>query len=208
MIDASHEEFSKNVLITSGVVKNAHDKGIAVEAELGILSGVEDDIISEKSLYTDPDQAAEFVEKTKCDSLAIAIGTSHGAYKMKSTGKIRIDILKKIKALLPDFPIVLHGASNVSQSEVQRINNAGGKIKDDAKGISPEELSEAIKLGVSKINIATDLRIIWTRVHREFFNNSPEQFDPIIPGKEYIKELSQFVKNKCESFLVNPGWKF
>lgn len=207
MIDASHEDFVKNIEITSEIVNKAHEKGIVVEAELGILSGIEDDLISEKSLFTDPDQAVEFVEKTQCDSLAIAIGTSHGVYKLKNTEGLKIDILKRIKELLPNFPIVLHGASNVSQNEIQRINNVGGKINNAAKGIDQQELLEAVKLGVTKINIATDLRILWTRIHRNFFNNSPEQFDPVTPGKEYIKELCQFVKNKCESFLVNPNWK-
>ncbi|MGD8779888.1 MAG: class II fructose-bisphosphate aldolase [Ignavibacteria bacterium] len=204
MIDASHEDFEKNISITSDIVKKAHDKGISVEAELGVLSGVEDDlnISDERSKYTDPNQVVEFVERSGCDSLAVAVGTSHGAYKMSGGKGLQLDILKEIQEKLPGFPIVLHGASNVPQSEVKRINQSGGKLKSTAKGIDENELLQAIGLGVTKINIATDMRLIWTRVHREFFENTPELFDPIIPGKEYIEELKKFVKEKCQSLII------
>lgn len=204
MIDASHEKFENNISITSEIVERAHHKGIAVEAELGVLSGVEDDInVSEyDSRFTDPNQVYEFVEKTNCDSLAVAVGTSHGAYKMQNVNGLRFDILKKIQNQLDIFPIVLHGASNVPKEEIKRINNAGGKLEENAKGIDLEEIQKAISLGVSKINIATDLRLIWTRVHREYFNNSPELFDPIIAGKIYIEELQSFVNQKCKSFCL------
>ncbi len=205
MIDASHENFENNITITTEIVKRAHDKGISVEAELGVLSGVEDeiDIDSRKAKYTDPDQAVEFVERTGCDSLAIAAGTSHGAYKFKGSTGLNFEILKRIQIFLPEFPLVLHGASSVPDEEIQRINNAGGKIRSDAKGIAYDELLNAIQLGVTKINIATDLRLIWTRVHREFFMNSPELFDLVIPGEKYIEELKLFVKHKCQSLVVS-----
>lgn len=204
MIDASHEDFSKNIAITSEIVKKAHDKGIAVEAELGILSGVEDDIsVSEKSSkYTDPDQVNEFVERTKCDSLAVAVGTSHGAYKLSAGQGLQLDILKRIQKILPGFPIVLHGASNVPHEEITRINNAGGNLNSSAKGIDPEEIKQAITFGVTKINVATDLRLLWTRIHREFFRDTPELFDMVVPGRMYIEELSEFVNLKCNSLLV------
>ncbi|MBU0474625.1 MAG: class II fructose-bisphosphate aldolase [Bacteroidetes bacterium] len=205
MIDASHEDFDKNISITSEIVKRAHDKGIAVEAELGVLSGVEDDIsVSElNSRFTNPNQVKEFVDKTNCDSLAVAIGTSHGAYKMKNIAGLQLDILKQIQDLLGKYPIVLHGASNVPMDEVIRINKNGGNLEANAKGINIDEIRKAIQLGVCKINIATDLRLIWTRVHREFFNESPELFDPIIPGKKYINELESFVAAKCQSFCLD-----
>lgn len=205
MIDASHENFEKNISITSAIVKKAHNKGVKVEAELGILSGVEDDlnISDDRSKYTNPEQVVEFVKRTGCDSLAVAIGTSHGAYKMSGGKGLRLDILKEIQRLLPGFPIVLHGASNVPQEEVERINKSGGKLKSGAKGVDEKELLEAIKLGVTKINIATDMRLIWTRVHREFFNETPDLFDPVVPGKKYMEELKKFVEQKCKSLIIN-----
>ena len=205
MIDASHEDFEQNISISTEIVKRAHDKGIGVEAELGVLSGIEDDIniSDEKSKYTDPDQVVEFVEKTGCDSLAVAVGTSHGAYKMSEGGGLKLNILERIQKLLPGFPIVLHGASNVPLDEVEKINNFGGHISSKAKGVNNLEMLEAIKFGVTKINIATDLRLIWTRIHREFFTNTPELFDPVIPGKKYIEELTKFVSQKCQSLKIN-----
>jgi fructose-bisphosphate aldolase class II len=205
MIDASHEEFYKNISITSEIVQRAHSNGIAVEAELGVLSGVEDHINISKndSRYTKPEQVVEFVEKTQCDSLAVAIGTSHGAYKLSSGQGLQLHILEQIHKMLPGFPIVLHGASNVPADEIVRINNAGGNLKTTAKGISVEELRQAIKLGVAKINVATDLRLLWTRVHREFFKNESDQFDPVIPGKKYMEELQEFVYKKCKSLYLD-----
>lgn len=204
MIDASAETFHENIRITSEVVKMAHEKGIAVEAELGVLSGREDHITvsSDKALYTDPDQTEEFVKCTGCDSLAVAVGTSHGAYKFSGGKGLQIHILAEIRKRLPGFPLVLHGASGVPPDEVNRINNAGGKISDYAKGVSDNELIMAIKEGVVKINIATDMRLIWTRVHREFFMNDPDKFDMVIPGKIYMQELENFVAGKC-TFLMS-----
>jgi len=207
MIDASHEDYNKNISITSEIVRRAHDKGIAVEAELGVLSGIEDDknISNDLEKYTDPNQVVEFVERTGCDSLAVAVGTSHGAYKLSGGKGIQLNILKEIQKRLPGYPIVLHGASNVPKAEVERINQTGGKIKLSAQGIDEKELLQAIRYGVTKINIATDLRLIWTRVHREYFYNSPELFDPISPGKKYMEELNEFVNQKCKSLIVSPN---
>jgi fructose-bisphosphate aldolase, class II len=205
MIDASHEPFQENVRITKGIVKAAHARGIAVEAELGVLSGVEDDlsIDAKHALCTDPQQAREFIEATQCDSLAIAIGTSHGAYKFSGSQKLQLHILQEIQHLVPGFPLVLHGASSVPMEEVARINKAGGRISEDAKGTDEKELLQAIKLGVCKINIATDMRLIWTRIHREFFMNSPEKFDMVVPGKEYMDALETFVAQKCMALKPN-----
>lgn len=202
MIDASHEPFGKNVSLTKEIVTKAHQKNIAVEAELGILSGIEDDIsIDEKhKKFTQPSEVEEFVKQTGCDSLAIAIGTSHGAYKFSGEQGLQFDILKEIQKILPGYPLVLHGGSAVNNEEIQRINAAGGQLGTDAKGVSNEELLKAIELGVCKINIATDARLIWTRVHREFFELSPGQFDPIIPGKTFMNEFEKFNLEKFELF--------
>lgn len=204
MIDASHEDFEKNISITSEIVKRAHDKNISVEAELGVLSGIEDDknVSDEHSNYTNPNQVVEFVEQTKCDSLAVAVGTSHGAYKMSGGKGIQLEILKEIQKRLPGYPLVLHGASHVPPKEIERINHFGGKLFSSAKGVDERELLEAIKYGVTKINIATDMRLIWASVHREFFCSSPELFDPAIPGKMYMEELKEFVKQKCKSLVI------
>ena len=205
MIDASHEEFEKNISITSEIVKRAHDSDVAVEAELGVLSGVEDenDVDSTKARYTDPDQAVEFVERTGCDSLAIAAGTSHGAYKLKGSSGLNFELLQRIQIFLPGFPLVLHGASSIPEEEILKINNAGGNIRSGAKGIANDMLLKAVQLGITKINIATDLRLIWARVHREFFKESPELFDLVVPGKKYIEELKMFVMHKCQSLIVS-----
>jgi len=200
MIDASHESFETNVTVTKQIVKAAHVKNIAVEAELGILSGVEDDILVEESQkkYTQPSEVEEFVKQTNCDSLAVAVGTSHGAYKFSGEQGLQFDILKEIQNKLPEFPLVLHGGSAVNKEEIQRINAAGGQLGIEAKGVSDKELVKAIQFGVCKINIATDARLIWTRVNRDFFKNTPDQFDPIIPGKSFIEEFEKFNLEKFE----------
>jgi fructose-bisphosphate aldolase, class II len=199
MIDASHEPFEENIRVTKEIVDRAHSRGIAVEAELGVLSGIEDHItVDEKnSRYTKPAQAREFVERTGCDSLAVAIGTSHGAYKFSGNDGLQLNILKEIQQQLPGFPLVLHGASAVLDDEVKRINLAGGCLKENAKGIDASDLLQALKFGVCKVNIATDMRLIWARVHREFFLNEPEKFDMVVPGKKYMDELEKFVSEKC-----------
>lgn len=200
MIDASHEDYHINIDITSGIVELAHSKGITVEAELGVLSGVEDDksIDDYRANYTDPGEAVAFVNETACDSLAIAVGTSHGAYKFSGKGGLQFRILEEIRNELPGFPLVLHGASAVPLEEVERINRAGGSLSMKARGVENESLKKAIQLGVCKINIATDTRLIWARVHREFFKNSPELFDLVIPGTEYIKAYEDFMIRKFE----------
>jgi fructose-bisphosphate aldolase class II len=200
MIDASHDNFETNVARTKSVVEKAHAMGIAVEAELGILSGVEDDLNIEasKARYTDPVQARQFVEKTDCDSLAVAVGTSHGAYKFSGGRGLQFKVLEKIQEQLPGFPLVLHGASLVNRDDVERINRLGGKLQQDAEGVTKDALTQAIHLGVCKVNIATDLRLLWTRVHREFFSNYPEQFDPVVPGKEYRQACIEMLTERFE----------
>lgn len=197
MIDGSKYDFEENVALTKKVVDYAHSKGVVVEAELGKLAGIEDDVnVSEEdSMYTDPEQAKEFVERTGCDSLAIAIGTSHGAYKFKGEAKLRFDILAKIKELIPNTPIVLHGASTVIPELVEKCNKYGGDIPG-AKGVPDEMLHEASILGVSKINVDTDLRLAMTSEIRKVFVEEPSVFDPrkyLTPARESIK---QTVKHK------------
>jgi fructose-bisphosphate aldolase class II len=197
MIDASHDPFEKNIEITKRVVDAAHAKGISVEAELGMLGGVEEDIKVEEgnACLTDPDQAKEFVTKTGCDSLACAIGTSHGAFKFKGRQSLHFDVLEKIKVRLPGFPLVMHGSSSVPKEEVDRINKAGGTIKD-SMGVDVKEYLPAAKLGVTKVNIDTDGRLVWTRVHREFFRDKPAEFDFRPPGKVFMDEYTKFIASR------------
>lgn len=197
MIDASHEPFDKNVEITKRVVKAAHAAGIVVEAELGQLGGVEEDIKVDEAnaKLTNPDQAKEFVELTKVDSLACAIGTSHGAFKFTGTQGLHFEVLEEIQKRLPGFPLVMHGSSSVPQEEVARINAAGGNLKG-AKGVDENEFTRAASLGVTKVNIDTDGRLVWTRVHREFFRDFPGKFDLRDPGKIFINEYAHFISHK------------
>lgn len=201
MIDASHDEFEMNISRTKSVVEKAHAKGVVVEAELGVLSGVEDDMsIDDKdALYTNPKQAREFVERSGCDSLAIAVGTSHGAYKFSGGQGLQFHILAAIQQALPLYPLVLHGSSLVDKKEVALINKYGGNLQEDAAGVTDAELQKAIAYGICKVNIATDLRLLWTRVHREFFSVSPELFDPVVPGKKYMEAYQVFM---CSRFDV------
>ncbi len=199
MIDASHEPFEKNIEITRRVVERAHAKGLVVEAELGMLGGVEEHVKVDEAnaKLTNPDQAKEFVERTGCDSLACAIGTSHGAFKFSGTQALRFDVLEEIQKRLPGFPLVMHGSSSVPEEEVARINAAGGNIKG-AKGVNEKEFARAALLGVTKVNIDTDGRLVWTRVHREFFRDHPEKFDLREPGEIFKKEYAAFIKHKNE----------
>lgn len=203
MIDASHESFEKNVEITKRVVERAHAKGISVESELGMLGGVEEDIqVDEKhAMLTDPEEARKFVELTGCDSLAVAIGTSHGAYKFSGKQGLHFDRIEEIQRLLPNTPLVMHGSSSVPREEVERINGAGGKMDPSAQGVNADEFARAVKLGVTKVNIDTDGRLVWTRVHREFFRDKPEQFDFRAPGKIFIQEYADFIVNKSNKLL-------
>ena len=195
MIDGSKYDFEENVALTKQVVDYAHPRGVVVEAELGKLAGIEDDVnvSASDAMYTDPMQAKEFVERTGCDSLAIAIGTSHGAYKFKGEAKLRFDILSKVKELIPNTPIVLHGASTVIPELVEMCNKYGADIPG-AKGVPDEILHEASKSGVSKINVDTDLRLAMTAAIRKEFTESPSTFDPrkyLGPARDLIKETVQ-----------------
>ena len=200
MIDASHEPFEENIAITKRVVDRAHKKGISVEAELGQLGGVEEDIKVDEghASLTNPDEAVEFVRRTGCDSLAAAIGTSHGAYKFKGKQGLHFDVIEEIKKRIPGTPIVMHGSSSVPKEEVERINAAGGKLDPSARGVDENEYLPAAKLGVTKVNIDTDGRLVWTRVHREFFRDHPDQFDFRPPGKIFVEEYAKFIARKNE----------
>ena len=195
MIDGSKHSFEENIAITRQVVEYAHDHGVVVEGELGRLAGIEDDVnvSAEDSSYTRPEEVQEFVERTGVDSLAIAIGTSHGAFKYKPGQKpqLRFDILEEVQNLLPGFPIVLHGASSVVQEHVATINANGGQLKE-AIGIPEDMLRQSAKLAVCKINIDTDLRLAMTAGVRKFLMEHPEEFDPrkfLIPGRDYIRDM-------------------
>ena len=199
MIDGSKYDFEENISITKQVVDYAHSKGVVVEAELGKLAGVEDEVsVSEDDArYTDPEQAYEFVSRTGCDSLAIAIGTSHGAYKFKGDARLRFDILSKVKEKLPNTPIVLHGASSVIPELVDMCNNNGGDIPG-AKGCPDEMLKQAGENGVSKINVDTDLRLAMTAQIRRVFNEEPSVFDP----RKYLGAARDEIK-KTVSHKIN-----
>jgi fructose-bisphosphate aldolase class II len=199
MIDASHHSFDENIAITRRVAEAAHARGIVVEAELGQLGGVEEHVqVSEsEAKLTNPEQAREFVERSGCDSLAVAIGTSHGAFKFSGSQSLHFEVLEEIQKRLPGFPLVMHGSSSVPQEEVERINAAGGMLKG-AKGVNENQFRRAAELGVTKINIDTDGRLVWTRVHREFFRDHPEQFDLRDPGKVFMGEYAKFIAHKNE----------
>lgn len=200
MIDGSKYPFEENIAITNKVVEYAHERGVVVEAELGRLAGVEDDIkvSGREATYTDPDQAVEFVERTGVDSLAIAIGTSHGAYKFKGEPKLDFDRLEKISKLLPNYPLVLHGASTVLPEFVAKCNQFGGQIQG-AQGVPEEMLLRAGKLGVCKINIDTDLRLAMTASIREHLANHPSDFDP----RQYLKPAREAIKNMVKHKIKN-----
>ncbi|MCT4536120.1 class II fructose-1,6-bisphosphate aldolase [Halodesulfovibrio sp.] len=193
MYDGSHLDFEENIAVTKQVVEYAHERGVVVEAELGRLAGIEDDVQAEKSIYTDPDQAVEFVERTGCDSLAIAIGTSHGAYKFKGEARLDFARLEKISNMLPEYPIVLHGSSSVPQEFVEMANKYGGDI-GSAKGVPEELLRKAATFGVCKINIDTDIRLAMTANIRKHFAENPSHFDP----RQYLKPARQAVKDMVQ----------
>lgn len=206
MIDGSKHPFEENIAITKKVVEYAHDKGVVVEAELGRLAGIEDavNVNDRDATFTDPDQAVEFVERTGVDSLAIAIGTSHGAYKFKGEPRLDFERLEKISNLLPGFPLVLHGASTVLPEFVDLCNTYGGDVKG-AKGVPEEMLLKAGKLGVCKINIDTDLRLAMTASIRKHLYENPSDFDPrkyLSPAREAIKNM---VKHKMRNVLNCSG---
>ena len=195
MIDASHEPLAKNIEITRRIVDRAHAKGIVVEAELGQLGGVEEDVVGSVCL-TDPDQAAEFVARSGCDSLAVAIGTSHGAYKFAGKQGLHFDVLEKLrKTLPPGFPMVMHGSSSVPKEWVDRINAAGGKMKTTS-GVDEAQYLPAAKLGVCKVNIDTDGRLVWCAIHREAFRDDPANFDLRPPGKVFMAAYADYIIHK------------
>ena len=212
MIDASSKPFAENIEITRKVVEYAHDHGVVVEAELGTLAGIEDDVkvAAHAASYTRPEEVEEFVTKTGCDSLAIAIGTSHGAYKFTAAQctrnadgvlvppPLRFDVLEEVSRRLPGFPIVLHGSSSVPQNYVKMINENGGKMPD-AVGIPEEQLRHAAELSVCKINIDSDLRLAMTGTIRQFFNEHPDKFDP----REYLKPARANIKELVRHKLVD-----
>ena len=221
MIDASSESFEKNIEITKKVVEYAHDHGVVVEAELGSLAGIEDEVnvSAEAASYTRPEEVEEFVAKTGCDSLAIAIGTSHGAYKFKPEQctvneqgilvppPLRFDILEEVSKRLPGFPIVLHGSSSVPQDFVKMVNENGGNMPN-AVGVPEEQLRKAAAMSVCKINIDSDLRLAMTGTIRQYFNDHPDHFDPrqyLKPARSAIKEL---VKHKLIHVLGCDGKAF
>ena len=200
MFDGSKYDFEENVRLTKEVVDYAHSHGVVVEAELGKLAGIEDDVnvASSDAMYTDPEHAKEFVERTGCDSLAIAIGTSHGAYKFKGEAKLRFDILEKVKELIPNTPIVLHGASTVIPELVEMCNKYWADIPG-AKGVPDEILNEASKRGVSKINVDTDLRLAMTGQIRKVLTEEPSSFDP----RKYLTPAREEVKNTVKHKIMD-----
>jgi fructose-bisphosphate aldolase, class II len=204
MIDGSHLPFEENIALTRRVVEYAHAHGVWVEAELGRLAGVEDEVSSDVIIYTDPDEAAEFVERSGCDSLAIAIGTSHGAYKFKSEARLDFDRLERIKGLLPNYPIVLHGASSVLPEFIEMSNRFGGKIAG-AMGVPEDLLRKAAASAVCKINIDTDIRLAMTAVVRKYLAEHPEEFDP----RSYLgasrKAVKDMVQHKIRTVLGSTG---
>ena len=212
MIDASSKPFAENIGITRKVVEYAHDHGVVVGAELGTLAGIEDDVkvASDEASYTHPEEVEEFVAKTGCDSLAIAIGTSHGAYKFKPEQctrneqgilvppPLRFDVLEEVSKRLPGFPIVLHGSSSVPQDYVKMINDNGGKMPN-AIGVPEEQLRQAARLSVCKINIDSDLRLAMTGTIRQFMTEHPDKFDP----REYLKPARANIKELVRHKLVD-----
>ena len=206
MIDGSKYSFEDNIALTKQVVEYAHAHGITVEGELGKLAGIEDDVnvSADDAMYTNPAEVEEFVSRTGVDSLAIAIGTSHGAYKFKGEPKLRFDILEEVGRRLPEFPIVLHGASSVNQEYVKIINENGGNMSD-AKGVPEELLRKAATMAVCKINIDSDIRLACTAAIRKVFNDKPDVFDPRLylgPARDNVREL---VKHKIKYVLGSSG---
>ncbi len=204
MIDGSHLPYEENIALTKKVVDYAHPRGVWVEAELGKLAGVEEHVTSAEHVYTDPDEAVDFVERTGCDSLAVAIGTSHGAYKFKGDAKLDFARLEAISDRLPGYPLVLHGASSVPQEFVELCNKYGGKV-GGARGVPEEMLRKAAGMGVCKINVDTDIRLALTATIRQFFVEHPEQFDPrsyLAPAREAVKAM---VAHKIRNVMGSSG---
>ena len=204
MIDGSHLPYEENIALTRQVVDYAHPRGVWVEAELGKLAGVEEHVSSAEHVYTDPDQAVDFVQRTGCDSLAVAIGTSHGAYNFKGEAKLDFPRLEAISAKLPGYPLVLHGASSVPQEFVELCNKYGGQV-GGARGVPEDMLRKAASMGVCKINVDTDIRLALTASIRQFLAEHPEQFDPrsyLAPAREAVKNM---VAHKIRNVMGSSG---
>ena len=204
MIDGSHLPYEENIALTRQVADYAHPRGVWVEAELGKLAGVEEHVSSAEHVYTDPDQAEDFVQRTGCDSLAVAIGTSHGAYKFKGEAKLDFPRLEAISARLPGYPLVLHGASSVPQEFVELCNKYGGQV-GGARGVPEDMLRKAAGMGVCKINVDTDIRLALTASIRQFLAEHPEQFDPrsyLAPAREAVKNM---VAHKIRNVMGSSG---
>ena len=204
MIDGSHLPYEENIALTRQVVDYAHPRGVWVEAELGKLAGVEEHVSSAEHVYTDPDQAVDFVQRTGCDSLAVAIGTSHGAYKFKGEAKLDFPRLEAISAKLPGYPLVLHGASSVPQEFVELCNKYGGQV-GGARGVPEDMLRKAASMGVCKINVDTDIRLALTASIRQFLAEHPDQFDPrsyLAPAREAVKNM---VAHKIRNVMGSSG---
>ena len=204
MIDGSHLPYEENIALTRQVVDYAHPRGVWVEAELGKLAGVEEHVSSAEHVYTDPDRAVDFVQRTGCDSLAVAIGTSHGAYKFKGEAKLHFPRLEAISAKLPGYPLVLHGASSVPQEFVELCNKYGGQV-GGARGVPEDMLRKAAGMGVCKINVDTDIRLALTASIRQFLAEHPEQFDPrsyLAPAREAVKNM---VAHKIRNVMGSSG---
>ncbi len=204
MIDGSHLPYEENIALTRQVVDYAHPKGVWVEAELGKLAGVEEHVSSAEHVYTDPDEAVDFVRRTGCDSLAVAIGSSHGAYKFKGEAKLDFARLEAISAKLPGYPLVLHGASSVPQEFVELCNKYGGQV-GGARGVPEDMLRKAAGMGVCKINVDTDIRLALTASIRQFLAEHPEQFDPrsyLTPAREAVKNM---VAHKIRNVMGSSG---
>ena len=204
MIDGSHLPYEENIALTRQVADYAHPRGVWVEAELGKLAGVEEHVSSAEHVYTDPDQAVDFVQRTGCDSLAVAIGTSHGAYKFKGEAKLDFPRLEAISAKLPGYPLVLHGASSVPQEFVELCNKYGGQV-GGARGVPEDMLRKAAGMGVCKINVDTDIRLALTASIRQFLAEHPEQFDPrsyLAPAREAVKNM---VAHKIRNVMGSSG---
>ncbi|MCL2748656.1 MAG: ketose-bisphosphate aldolase [Alphaproteobacteria bacterium] len=201
MIDGSALPFEENIKLTKRVVTYAHKYGVSVEAELGALAGIEDDVHADETVYTNPDDVVKFVRKTGCDSLAVAIGTSHGAYKRHNESEeLRFDILKKIAKLLPDFPLVLHGASTIPQEFISEINANGGKIKG-AMGIPAEQIRKAVRLNICKVNIDSDARLAWMAAVRTQLGKVPSDFDPRKPLGAAREKMTQLYVDEIKDIM-------
>jgi fructose-bisphosphate aldolase class II len=205
MIDASFKPFDENIALSKKVADYAHKNGVSVEAELGALVGIEDELKVEKTSYTNPDDVVRFVEQTGVDSLAVSIGTSHGAYKMKSpSDKLRFDILEEVQKQLPDFPLVLHGASSVPQNLINEINEFGGKITG-ARGIPEDQLIQARKMNICKINVDSDARLAFTAGIRRTLMENPESFDPRTYLSAARDKMIELYKNKNINVMGSAG---